>query len=66
MRLYTMFKKQWETELNERRIKSAEFRIAASKKVSAPKKTSETPKNKNPSKGPERLQYQDSSDEDSD
>ena len=61
MRLYTMFKKQWETELNQKRIRNAEHRSSGSKKV-PPKKIDEP----NKKKGPERLQYQDSSDDDSD
>ena len=58
MRLYTMFKRQWETEINQKIKKNAEHRFAGSKKV--PTKKNDESKNSN---GPERLQYQDSSDD---
>ena len=54
----TMFKRQWETEINQKIKKNAEHRFAGSKKV-VTKKNDES-KNSN---GPERLQYQDSSDD---
>ena len=59
MRLYTMFKRQWETEINQKIKKNAEHRFAGSKKVPT-KKNDESKKTSN---GPERLQYQDSSDD---
>lgn len=60
MRLYTMYKKQWETEINQKRIKNAEHRFAGSKKVPKNKKEESTNSKSN---GKERLQYQDSSDD---
>ena len=56
MRLYTTFKRQWETEINQK-TKNAEHKFAGSKKV--PTKKNEESKNSN---GPKCLQYQDSSD----
>ena len=60
MRLYTMFKRQWETEINQKIKKNAEHRFAGSKKV--PTKKNDESKSKH-SNGPDRLQYQDSSDD---